>query len=161
MLNVHGEFTCPLTEAYRKLEKCALKRRKSRRRQKQRPTQKTEPDATTKNASFCSAKPDKTGCKRDKQLYSQPSSFSKRIKEKGKEALWVFRACDKDPEKVVVPTICLLGFIYLCEVREEKQKFQEVLQKIQGTDNYQIYPLDEEVALKAREKLAQAEPFQY
>ncbi len=66
----------------------------------------------------------------------------------GKNALEIFRACDKGKEIVIVPTIVLLECMYVCEKKRIAFEFREVMQKIQGTFNYPVYPLDEEVVLE-------------
>ena len=71
-------------------------------------------------------------------------------KKLGNKALEIFRACDKGKEIVVIPSIVLLECMYVCEKRGEEFKFQEIMQKIQGSFNYQVYPLDEEVVLKCQ-----------
>jgi PIN domain nuclease of toxin-antitoxin system len=72
-------------------------------------------------------------------------------KKLGKKAFEIFRACDKGNEIVVIPSIVLLECMYVCEKRKEEVKFQEIMQKIRGKFNYQIYPLDEEVILKCQD----------
>ena len=76
--------------------------------------------------------------------------FVWRDKKLGHKALEIFRACDKGKEIVVIPSVALLECMYVCEKRREEFKFKEIMQKIQGTFNYQIYPLDEEVILKCQ-----------
>ena len=46
---------------------------------------------------------------------------------------------------MVVPSIVLLECMYICEKKRIAFEFREVMLKIQGTVNYPIYPLDEEV----------------
>ena len=71
-------------------------------------------------------------------------------KREGKKALEIFRACDKGKEIVVVPSIVLLECMYVCEKKRVEFEFQEIMRKIQGTFNYPIYPLDEEVILECQ-----------
>jgi PIN domain nuclease of toxin-antitoxin system len=68
----------------------------------------------------------------------------------GKKALEIFRACDKGKETVVVPSIVLLECMYVCEKKRIALEFREIMQKIQGTLNYIVYPLDEEVVLECQ-----------
>jgi PIN domain nuclease of toxin-antitoxin system len=51
---------------------------------------------------------------------------------------------------VVVPSIVLLECMYVCEKKRIEFEFQEIMQKIQGTFNYPVYPLDEEVILECQ-----------
>ncbi|MGD0712538.1 MAG: PIN domain-containing protein [Bacteroidales bacterium] len=76
--------------------------------------------------------------------------FLSKDKKLGKNALEIFRACDKGKEIVVVPSIVLLECMYVCEKKRIEFEFQEIMQKIQGTFNYPVYPLDEEVILECQ-----------
>jgi PIN domain nuclease of toxin-antitoxin system len=66
----------------------------------------------------------------------------------GKKALKIFRACDLGKEIVVIPSIVLLECMYVCEKKRVNFDFGDVLHKLEGTFNYPIYPLDEEVILQ-------------
>lgn len=66
----------------------------------------------------------------------------------GKEALEIFRACDNGKEIVAIPSIVLLECMYVCEKKRVDIAFREIMQKIEGTMNYPVYPLDEEVILE-------------
>ena len=68
----------------------------------------------------------------------------------GKRALEIFRACDKGKEIIVIPSIVLLECMYVCEKKRIGIEFREIIQKIQGTLNYPIYPLDEEIVLECQ-----------
>ena len=76
--------------------------------------------------------------------------FLSKDKKLGKNALEIFRACDKGKEIVVVPSIVLLECMYVCEKKRIEFEFQEIMQKIQGTFNYPVYPLDEEIILECQ-----------
>ena len=65
-----------------------------------------------------------------------------------KKALKIFRACDLGKEIVVIPSIVLLECMYVCEKKRVSFDFQDVIHKLEGTFNYPIYPLDEEVILQ-------------
>ena len=69
----------------------------------------------------------------------------------GKRALEIFRACDKGKEIIVIPSIVLLECMYVCEKKRIGIEFREIIQKIQGTLNYPIYPLDEEIVLECQD----------
>lgn len=71
--------------------------------------------------------------------------FLSRDKKISKKALEIFRACDLGKEVVVVPSIVLLECMRICEKKRVQLEFQEIIRKIQGSSNYQIYPLDEEI----------------
>ncbi len=71
--------------------------------------------------------------------------FLSKDKKIGKRALEIFRACDAGKEIVVVPSIALLECLRICEKKRVELEFQEIMQKIQGTLNYPIYPLDEDI----------------
>jgi predicted nucleic acid-binding protein len=72
-------------------------------------------------------------------------------KKLGKEALEIFRACDRGKEIVVVPSIVLLECMYVCEKKRITLEFREIMCKIEGTFNYPVYPLDEEVILECND----------
>ena len=67
-----------------------------------------------------------------------------------KNALEIFRSCDKGKEIVIIPSIVLLECLYVCERKRINFEFREILLKIQRTFNYPIYPLDEEVVLECQ-----------
>ncbi len=68
----------------------------------------------------------------------------------GNKAKGIFRACDKGKETIVVPSIVLLECMYVCEKKRIDFEFRELMRKIQGSTNYPIYPLDEEVILECQ-----------
>ena len=68
----------------------------------------------------------------------------------GKRALEISRACDKGKEIIVIPSIVLLECMYVCEKKRIGVEFREIIRKIQGTLNYPIYPLDEEIVLECQ-----------
>jgi len=74
-------------------------------------------------------------------------SKDERLSEK---ALEIFRACDKGKEIIVIPSIVLLECMCVCEKKRISIEFREIIQKIQGTLNYPIYPLDEEIVLECQ-----------
>jgi PIN domain nuclease of toxin-antitoxin system len=76
--------------------------------------------------------------------------FLSKDEKLGKKALEIFRACDKGKEIVVVPSIVLLECMYVCEKKRIEFEFREIMQKIHGTFNYPVYPLDEEVILECQ-----------
>jgi PIN domain nuclease of toxin-antitoxin system len=76
--------------------------------------------------------------------------FLSQDKKLGKNAVRIFRSCDIGKEIVVVPSIVLLECMYVCEKQRLELKFQEVMRKIQGTFNYPVYPLDEEVIMECQ-----------
>jgi predicted nucleic acid-binding protein len=69
----------------------------------------------------------------------------------GKRALEIFRSCDKGQEIIVIPSIVLLECMYVCEKKRIGIEFREIIQKIQGTLNYPVYPLDEEIVLECQD----------
>lgn len=62
----------------------------------------------------------------------------------------IFRLCDEGKEIIVIPSIVLLECMYVCEKQRLEIEFQEVMRKIQGTINYPIYPLDEEIIMECQ-----------
>ncbi len=48
--------------------------------------------------------------------------------------------------------------MYICEKKRVEFEFQEIMRKIQGTFNYPIYPLDEEVILACQSIRQVTEP---
>jgi len=68
-----------------------------------------------------------------------------------KKTLENFRSCDKGKEIVVIPSIVLLECLYVCEKKRINFEFREILLKIQGTFNYPICPLDEEIVLECQD----------
>jgi hypothetical protein len=78
-----GAFECQHTVRCLKLEKSGRRHRKSKLQRKPSQTQRTEADATTKNAWFCRESLAKTGCKTPNQqfilflskAYSVPAQF--------------------------------------------------------------------------------------
>lgn len=74
--------------------------------------------------------------------------FLSKDKKLGKEALEIFHACDRGKEIVGIPSIVLLECMYVCEKKRIDYEFQQIMQKIEGTFNYPVYPLDEEVILE-------------
>jgi predicted nucleic acid-binding protein len=71
-------------------------------------------------------------------------------KKLGKKALKIFRDCDKGEEIIVIPSIVLLECMHVCEKKRIAYAFEEIIKKIEGTFNYPIYPLDEEVILECQ-----------
>jgi PIN domain nuclease of toxin-antitoxin system len=69
-------------------------------------------------------------------------------KKLSKKALNAFRLCDEGKEIIVVPSIVLLECMYVCEKKRVALEFQQIMRKIEGTFNYPVYPLDEEVILE-------------
>jgi len=76
--------------------------------------------------------------------------FLAKDKKISKKVLEIFRACDAGKEVVVVPSIVLLECLRICERKRVELEFQEIMRKIQGSSNYPIYPLDEDLILKCQ-----------
>ena len=84
--------------------------------------------------------------------------FLSKDEKLGKKALEIFRLCDKGKETVVIPSIVLLECLYVCEKKKIEYEFREITLKIQGSFNYPIYPLDEEVVLECQKFADISEP---
>lgn len=76
--------------------------------------------------------------------------FLSKDKKLSKKALAIFRECDEGKEIVVVPSIALIECLHVCEKKRVELEFQEIMRKLQGTFNYSIYPLDEELILECQ-----------
>jgi PIN domain nuclease of toxin-antitoxin system len=66
-------------------------------------------------------------------------------KKLGKKALAVFQACDEGKEIIVIPSIVLLECMFVYEKKRIEAEFQEITRKLEGSLNYQVYPLDEDI----------------
>jgi PIN domain nuclease of toxin-antitoxin system len=71
----------------------------------------------------------------------------KRLGEKAKE---IFRSCDNGNLIVIIPSIVLFECLYICEKKKVDLEFRQIIEKIDGTFNYLVYPLDEEVVLNCQ-----------
>lgn len=60
----------------------------------------------------------------------------------GKKVKEVFLSCDKGETTIVIPTIVLMEALFICERKKLDLEFKKVLEKIQKTINYPVYPLD-------------------
>jgi len=63
----------------------------------------------------------------------------KRLGSKAKE---IFDSCDKGEAIIVIPSIVLIEALFICERKKADLKFKKVLEKIQNSLNYPVYPLD-------------------
>jgi len=70
-----------------------------------------------------------------------------RLSEKAKE---IFRSCDEGNTIIVIPSIVLFECLYICEKKKVDLEFRQIIEKIESTLNYLVYPLDEEVILSCQ-----------
>ncbi|MBI2547157.1 MAG: PIN domain-containing protein [Candidatus Aenigmarchaeota archaeon] len=66
----------------------------------------------------------------------------------GTQAKEIFNACDKGETIIFIPSIVLMESLVICEDKRVKLEFTEVLQKLENSFNYVVYPLDTDVVLE-------------
>jgi PIN domain nuclease of toxin-antitoxin system len=60
----------------------------------------------------------------------------------GKKAREVFIYCDKGETTINITSIVLMEALFICERKKVGLEFKKVLEKVQKTINYPVYPLD-------------------
>lgn len=60
----------------------------------------------------------------------------------GENAKKLFLSADKGDISIVIPSIVLLETLHVCEKHKAELMFEDVMQKIQNSLNYPVYPLD-------------------
>jgi len=68
----------------------------------------------------------------------------------GKNAREVFLSADKGDIPIVIPSIVLLETLHVCEKQKAELRFKNVLDKIQDTLNYPVYPLDTRIVVECQ-----------
>jgi len=72
----------------------------------------------------------------------------------GIKALQVFRDSSLGKGVIVVPTVVLAEIMDISEKKRIKVDYEELLDKIEGSSNFEIYPLDIDVLRTARSIMA-------
>lgn len=75
-------------------------------------------------------------------------------KKLGTKALQVFRNSTSGKDIIIVPTIVLVEIMNISEKKRIKVNYEEVLEKIESSSNFEIYPLDIDVLRVARNIIA-------
>jgi len=70
-------------------------------------------------------------------------------KKLGKNALKVLEDADKGKHIIIIPTIVLAEFAYICEKRNLKIKFEDILKKLKESFNYIPYNLDLDTIIRS------------
>jgi len=60
----------------------------------------------------------------------------------GENAKKLFLSADKGGAPIVIPSIVLLETLHVCEKHKAELVFEDIMQKIQNSMNYPVYPLD-------------------
>lgn len=63
-------------------------------------------------------------------------------KRLGKKAKEIFVSCDRGETIIVIPSIVLIEALLICEKKKVDLEFKKVLEKMQNSLNYPVYPLD-------------------
>ena len=71
-------------------------------------------------------------------------------KELGKAAENIFISRDNMKEIIIIPAIVLIEAMYICEKKKTVISFDQVLEKLRISSNYQVFPLDERIVLVCR-----------
>ena len=72
-------------------------------------------------------------------------------KNLGEKARNILRLTDISKEKIIIPSIVLAEVLYICENKEVGIKFNDILEKLDNSNNYFCYDLNLEVVLKLDE----------
>ena len=68
----------------------------------------------------------------------------------GKKAKEVFISCDRGETIIVIPSIVLIEALFVCEKKKIDIEFKKILEKIQNSFNYPVYPLDIRIILECQ-----------
>ena len=68
-----------------------------------------------------------------------------------KSALEIFEGAEKGEYTIIIPSIVLAELMYILEKKKSREKFKEILDRLEFARNYDVYPLDTEILGKAYE----------
>ena len=68
----------------------------------------------------------------------------------GENAKKIFLSADEGDTTIIIPSIVLLETLHICEKHRAELRFKSVLDKIQNTLNYPLYPLDTRIIVECQ-----------